>query len=1320
MDDIIKLFNPSEYPFGRLSNHSKNQMTINGERYDTVTNFILSSMMASPYHRRVLKDTRIRPTKSMNKELFNAIDHLLDEREKSSDGFIGTDGSIMDSNSSTKLAVRVAKILGKNPAKLAEWPVGRLQLSYRLLANVRRRKTSKETTSVGRKAWKVYRSTGKSSDFVGALSKASAEIARNSKVAIREVEPVESIVGVSIDSKSEIANKEEDAKFTTSKKEYISRYTNKAFNDVDLRALKKRVVEESQINQMGIYRVYRDIAHKELVSTLRSALTIGYETRLEAHPDFARTLIESGRTPISYVSPDHMLGVGLDGNGTNLVGQVLMQIRHNLQNNAATAKENAISDSRDRNLYSIFLAYRILKDDLTVKLTDIKKYTGRRPEEIVEMGTLSSAPPNIEIVRNLYKSDSLSPIVMAELFNPGTMVSRMRKDGLRNLQTRLRVDLEIIVLDMYLEYIVMKNYSDKISSEVDRVLKDWKSTGVDSPSRDEITKLLIAETIISQKTRVTDNALSEIKSRVNDMYRLGTLSNDLSDNIEEVISAMNAPTDDDVLKAESVIIPKPPTKKEMVNVRHMHAKRDDQLSDPLSESDSGPDSESDSGLRESSGPVNRMITNILSDPKTRSRKELKKDLSILTGKSRKIYRGWSSDELVAEIEKKTTISRKESSRRFGKDGHGIAPEESREGVFTGAIGPTMYIHAELDTNHPALRPLSPCEYTGMTTIGSRSYPTIQHYVIAQLIAHTGRRAVVDEGGSMSFVKGMGISDAHQSILIDGKADGRDPGDFLTIALAGELYDRIDDDTTRFLLGTYALVGLTTKFKDKSLQDLLLLTGDREIVWNSTQDIYLGIGTKENPGSNMIGNNLMSIREMIATERSQSEDVQIETDFILRFVESDSFVMEWVERRLGEMCSIVTNFQQYLKVRDDLTINIDKKERLVQMIEFTLSTVYQPNMYTVNLTESAKSEVPQFFTDMVWKCGGIKGTTQSLMVGGPNGKLRYNDNVVTHLNDINNEIYNLEEEFYGGSKLEHSPEDVSAFRKLQRIDWKSFIVNMDPDIGKKKRKAIMNAYKEEQRDQEDTFWGVTTRNKEPHEVSRHEHEVSTLKKEASQYILDQKEISSRYARTVKTISQLYWNRITAMLAGIINNAVVPEGTEIGQSMIEMELRGSSKATNCVEYISDPEENCILSAMLNLLTGILEFKEKFSLKVTLDKEDIDLAMSIIMGTSYSKASLITPDYSEEADLDEDDLEVALFPEGFDDLVVDDDVDGEYGEDPYFAFSDGDKGKVEHQVMLLDEGAPLVLVEDLIAAVKYISSSDGDRIIRNTRIGYFSNDL
>jgi predicted NAD-dependent protein-ADP-ribosyltransferase YbiA (DUF1768 family) len=55
MDQVIKIYNPRDVPFGQLSNDSIQFMVIDDKRWTTVTNYILSNMLITPLYRIILQ-----------------------------------------------------------------------------------------------------------------------------------------------------------------------------------------------------------------------------------------------------------------------------------------------------------------------------------------------------------------------------------------------------------------------------------------------------------------------------------------------------------------------------------------------------------------------------------------------------------------------------------------------------------------------------------------------------------------------------------------------------------------------------------------------------------------------------------------------------------------------------------------------------------------------------------------------------------------------------------------------------------------------------------------------------------------------------------------------------------------------------------------------------------------------------------------------------------------------------------------------------------------------------------------------------------------
>ena len=55
MAKVIKIFDPNEKPFGRLSNDYRHLMQIDGQNWSTVTNFIFGNILQSPMHRSLFR-----------------------------------------------------------------------------------------------------------------------------------------------------------------------------------------------------------------------------------------------------------------------------------------------------------------------------------------------------------------------------------------------------------------------------------------------------------------------------------------------------------------------------------------------------------------------------------------------------------------------------------------------------------------------------------------------------------------------------------------------------------------------------------------------------------------------------------------------------------------------------------------------------------------------------------------------------------------------------------------------------------------------------------------------------------------------------------------------------------------------------------------------------------------------------------------------------------------------------------------------------------------------------------------------------------------
>ena len=53
---FLKIYNPNDKPFGPLSNNKVYPMKIDGEMWNTVTNYILTNLLTTPLYRAALRD----------------------------------------------------------------------------------------------------------------------------------------------------------------------------------------------------------------------------------------------------------------------------------------------------------------------------------------------------------------------------------------------------------------------------------------------------------------------------------------------------------------------------------------------------------------------------------------------------------------------------------------------------------------------------------------------------------------------------------------------------------------------------------------------------------------------------------------------------------------------------------------------------------------------------------------------------------------------------------------------------------------------------------------------------------------------------------------------------------------------------------------------------------------------------------------------------------------------------------------------------------------------------------------------------------------
>ena len=268
----------------------------------------------------------------------------------------------------------------------------------------------------------------------------------------------------------------------------------------------------------------------------------------------------------------------------------------------------------------------------------------------------------------------------------------------------------------------------------------------------------------------------------------------------------------------------------------------------------------------------------------------------------------------------------------------------------------IFIGENVRLNENPYSVLSPFAYVNMLNIKGKNYPTVMHYIIASLFSHLPEIKSLDK--------------AHEYLLINKEGSVKDNLNYEDCDYLLKIYD--DEDINQFirLRKKLASKGLNKKFEELGLQELLIATGQNDIVWKDKNDIILGVGHSGKGGDNFVGNYMVELREKF----KQSEDlsVNISNNDITTIMENDIFMHSWLEMRLKDICSVVNEVQKYMikKYNRDVPITLD-------FMIIILKKIYEP---CNNLIEQKdiNAPIPYYFKGIVTKCFGFKNASDEMI------------------------------------------------------------------------------------------------------------------------------------------------------------------------------------------------------------------------------------------------------------------------------------------------------------------------------------------------------
>jgi predicted NAD-dependent protein-ADP-ribosyltransferase YbiA (DUF1768 family) len=290
-----------------------------------------------------------------------------------------------------------------------------------------------------------------------------------------------------------------------------------------------RVIVKNR-NPNNAKKLSDELQSKTIKNTVMSALEESLEIKFN-NPKLKELLVSTGTSPLIYLTDDTMLGINSKGEGANLLGKYLSQIRHRLEVSYTQEKEIQIIDDKNTRIYNTYIAEKAL-DAAIHDDNDLFEYIKLDIDEIIDKygrDKIMNKMPTRDIVLTLFRRNNLNEVVMSSINNPKMLVTGVRKRELGKLRTRLIARQKKLVLDMYMNYILQRDYPTLKSDQYH-----------------EAREQQLQEIDLQEKLDLQNNLF--------DLFVTGALPELLSNRVDEMLSDIKLPSEEEVEEAESMPI----------------------------------------------------------------------------------------------------------------------------------------------------------------------------------------------------------------------------------------------------------------------------------------------------------------------------------------------------------------------------------------------------------------------------------------------------------------------------------------------------------------------------------------------------------------------------------------------------------------------------------------------------------------------------------------------------------------------------------------------------------------------------------------------
>ena len=230
----------------------------------------------------------------------------------------------------------------------------------------------------------------------------------------------------------------------------LSRNLTKEEDDI----IKYNINNDIEQKKLSIYEMLEILLKKEEEDIIYNAIEEAYTHILNTNKKSLEILLNTESSELYYKSENTFLGVNSTNQGSNIIGKILMQLRHNF-------KKKIDDKTIEKRIYDIYISLKYLEYRISIGL-DIKKFIGRDISYILnyiiklyaDNNPIKNLITDKNIVIEMYNNNNeYFPLIKKVILNPTTSLAmEVRERDIKKLYINVLNKRKDIVFEEYINY----------------------------------------------------------------------------------------------------------------------------------------------------------------------------------------------------------------------------------------------------------------------------------------------------------------------------------------------------------------------------------------------------------------------------------------------------------------------------------------------------------------------------------------------------------------------------------------------------------------------------------------------------------------------------------------------------------------------------------------------------------------------------------------------------------------------------------------------------------------------------------------------------